>query len=657
MKLISRFLLPVLVCFAVVPARSEIAAGGPRVIFDPGAEGADAVIKPNDNSESDVTMAYTKDGVDVTVTPNGKSNFPGIKIVPASPWNATGYGHLETRVTNNGTKPIRVNMRIDNPGPWQENRWSANVVTVKPGASAVVLAIFGYQYGKAGYALQPDEIVSAIIFIGKSDTEQKFRVEPLIAAGPAGEKPYVDPNTVAVKPKDGNLLGGAVKLEGKQLVAKGGAKATAGADGTSYQVEFAGKPEEAVTFKPEAGFWNLNQYLQVRIKVKNTGSEDASLKARLESRGGVSDAIAAKAPIKPGEEAELVVPFMAAVPWVMMTDPAQEDPTVKKEFLENAPGTGTKYTSNTTNGVTLLADGKGSFTVTSIISDMPPAPVLPDWLGKRPPVDGDWEKTFDEDFAADTIDWKTWNIYTESDWHLGAATHYSKDNLILKDGKLSVRVEKKRGPHNDDPKMPVNDYQTGYADTFGKWTQRYGYFETRVKIPTAPNMFYAVWLMPDRGPAAGPSYKRNETKNGGMEYDVFEGLSIWGPNRHDFGMHWDSYQKFHKSIGMFTAYVHPDKEGFITVGMLWLPGVVVLYDNGKEAARWESPRVGNIQSYWIIDHVTGGWETEPMDDAQLPSDLVIDYVRAWQRKDLATPEDGPKPNQGTPYPDGAGPKP
>ena len=37
-----------------------------------------------------------------------------------------------------------------------------------------------------------------------------------------------------------------------------------------------------------------------------------------------------------------------------------------------------------------------------------------------------------------------------------------------------------------------------------------------------------------------------------------------------------------------------------------------------------------------------------MDDAQLPSDFVFDYIRAWQRKDLASPEDGPKPNEGGP---------
>ena len=40
---------------------------------------------------------------------------------------------------------------------------------------------------------------------------------------------------------------------------------------------------------------------------------------------------------------------------------------------------------------------------------------------------------------------------------------------------------------------------------------------------------------------------------------------------------------------------------------------------------------------------SGGWDNTALDDAQLPNDLVIDYVRVWQRKDLASQDDGKKP--------------
>jgi hypothetical protein len=84
--------------------------------------------------------------------------------------------------------------------------------------------------------------------------------------------------------------------------------------------------------------------------------------------------------------------------------------------------------------------------------------------------------------------------------------------------------------------------------------------------------------------------------------------------------------------------------------MLWLPGMCAMYDNGVEVARWESPRISNAQEYMILDLISGGWESEPLDEKQLPADFTIDYVRVWQRKDLATPQDGYKPNNGGPLP-------
>ena len=228
--------------------------------------------------------------------------------------------------------------------------------------------------------------------------------------------------------------------------------------------------------------------------------------------------------------------------------------------------------------------------------------------------------------------------------------HFSQDNAIVRDGHLLLRFEKKTGHQNDDPNGKVTPYATGWAETYGKWVQRYGYFETRVKFPRAPCMFCAFWLMPDRGLASGPQAVRSSTKDGGMEFDIFENLSIWGPYRHDWGMHWDGYFEYHKSNGAFTQYVMPDSDGFVTVGMLWEPGKVTEFDNGKETASWESPRVSNVPSYILLDNVDGGWEKEPLDDKQLPADMTIDYVRVWQRKDLASAVDGPKPNQGTPGP-------
>ena len=51
--------------------------------------------------------------------------------------------------------------------------------------------------------------------------------------------------------------------------------------------------------------------------------------------------------------------------------------------------------------------------------------------------------------------------------------------------------------------------------------------------------------------------------------------------------------------------------------------------------RWEDPRVSNVPSHFIIEMTTGGWDNNAVDDSKLPADYLIDYVRVWQRRDLA----------------------
>jgi beta-glucanase (GH16 family) len=624
MKNALRFAVALLALVSALGHADEVA---PKVLFDPAQTGAVELITANEKF-GDTSFVVTNDAVVVSVKAGGKSSFPGIVVTPKPAWDATGFGHLETTVTNTGTNRFRINLRIDNEGRWQDDPFSAGSVALNPGETKTVAAIFGYSSTKKAYALKPDAIVRAIIFTGKSPGAQSFRITTIRAAGPVGEKPYIDPNTVAVKPP------GGVLFPGKDTVAKAGAN-------------------KSVLFKPAAGMWNLNEDLQVRVKLRNTNSAPVTASVQLQSRGGTSTNVSKQIPA--GGTAEIVVPFMAAVPWKGACLPAMlEADGPAHSFDETEPNTGTKFASNTTTGIQVT----GAVEVVSIVADMPERKPLPAWLGKRPPVEGEWTLTFDENFDGDAIDLTKWSIYTEGEWHLGKATGFSKDNVIVKDGKLALRVEKRKVHHNDNPAYPLHDYATGWAETLGKWTQRYGYFEARVKLPAVPDQFTAFWLMPDRGleyaqkkqTAYGEkrNYQRNSTNGHGMEFDIMEQLSIWGPNRHDFGMHWDHYMKNHKSLGTFGCYFQPDDEGFLTVGMLWTPGSIVMYQQGREAARWECSRISDLPSYLILQHITGGWETDGMDDSQLPSDLVFDYVRVWQRKDLASPVDGPKPNKGTP---------
>ena len=577
-------------------------------------------------------------GISVAIA-QGSDPFPGITLTPPSgTWNLSAYGHVAVRAVNTGAAPLRLSLRVDNAGPWSDNAWNSDWRQLQPGATGTVSVLFGYSWGRPGYALKPEAVVRMVLFAGKSDkAAQSFLILSLEAGGQPGEKPPVDPNAIRIAPPKGLLLGtGAFVDAGTQLVSRG-ARATAvtNAGQSTLRITFpAGRTEMSMLFRPPAGRWDLREYLQARVTVTNEGAVPVKLHARLECNGGPTAWTDLTAPLAPGAGGEIVVPFAAAVPWTCL-------PSVAAPGHRGCvSGTGTPLTSDAVSGITIAAGTDRVDRVVRVVSiraEVPPAPALPDWLGKRPPVAGDWVMTFDDEFDGSAIDTNKWNVFGQN-WY-DKVSHYSKDNVILGGGMARLRYEKKRGWHNDDPAFKPwgptavsgeTAYATGFLDTAGKWTQRYGYFESRMKLPPAPGMWPAFWMMPDRGVAVSPAGVRRSTSDGGMEFDIMEQLSRWGRYRYNIAMHWDGYGKEHKNAGTGTIYVQPDKDGFLTCGLLWSPGLAVYYCNGREVLRWEDPRISNVPSQLIFTLPSGGWDNSAVDDAQLPSDFVIDYVRVWQ---------------------------
>jgi len=607
-------------------------------------------LAPHFGAEDQVSATVSKDpaapGLVLSIRP-GKSDYPGMTLTPqGKAWDLSAFGHVEARVVNTSSKMRLFALRVDNAGDWHDNPWNCEQAYLKPGERGTIKVIFGYSYEhKPSYALNPKEVVSILMFTGKVDAASSFRIESLVAGGPAGEKPPVDPASVRIQPKNGVLFGPGAAIDANAQIESKGTNTAAAADGQSLEVVFPdAQGEQSVAVKPPVGRWDLREATEVRVKLKNDGQLPITPSIQVTSNGGSTD-VAAAAPLAAGAETELVASFIPAVPGKGVRVP-------KAGYYANQPGTGTNFCSDAVAAVkiTVKHAGAARLRVESVTAAAPPA-VLPGWIGKRPPVSGDWVKTFDEEFDGPKIDQTKWNIYGPNFWD--RASHWSKDNLIIEDGMAKLHFEHKRGFHNDnsDPKVkPENltgekqsDYACGYLDTYGKWVQRYGYFEARLKLPRAPGLWPTFWMMPDRGAAAGPQWKRGDTGNGGMELDIMEHLTRWGPYRYNIALHFDGYGKDHKAVGSPWNYVQADKDGFITSGLLWLPGSTVFYGNGKELWRWDDPRVSNVPSHFIFEVTTGGWDNNAVDNKQLPADYLIDYVRVWQRKDLASSADGYQP--------------
>jgi len=590
-------------------------AGTPSVLplVDFTAAGSESRLIP---SAAEVTLKRSDDpakpGAIVTVQP-GTHSYPGLNLKPSgsSTWDLSKYGHVEARAANTGTKPFRLALRVDDA-----NDTDAESVVVKPGTTGTAIVWFGYNYRKPDHPVQTNALTNILLFIGKSAVVQSFRLELIAAGGPPAEKPPFNPDDARIKPESGYLLGPGISFDPQKQLKTLGVEASLSGTSGALRIQVPAKPgEKSVVIRPPMGRWDLRDFLEMHVKLRNEGPSPISPRVQLQSDGGTTDAVIAP-PLDTGKETEIVVPFA---------------PASRPKLIQ--PGITSGFVNDAASSVTVSLDStNGTFSIESIQAVVPPNPVLPNWLGNSPPVKGDWVQTFDEEFNGDKLDASKWNVYTQNVWD--KKSHFSKDNVTIANGVATLRFERKRGHPNDDPTdAKETDYTTGYLDTYGKWTQKYGYFEARMKLPTAPGLWPAFWLMPDRG-GKGPQWTRQSTKNGGMEFDIMEYLSRWGPYRYNIAMHWDGYGRDHKAMGLDKTYIRPDKDGYITSGLLWEPGAATYYCNGREVLRCENPRISNIQSDIMFTFVAGGWDNNSLNDAKLPDYFPIDYVRVWQRRDL-----------------------
>jgi len=589
-------------------------------------------------SSTQVTFSASAEGssagaIDVKIEP-GKEGYPGVSLKsPTAVWDLKEYGHVSAKITNTGSEKMSIALRIDESKGQGNAPWNAENLYLQSGESGTVKVIFGHSYGhKQSYPFKSHAVAQVLIFTSASKATQSFRIDSVVADGPADEKAPIDPNTIRTKPEAGKLYAKGMKLDpAKQLKLGEGTTAEATADGLRVTLSPKAKEGIAMMLKPEVGRWVLSDYLEVRVKLKNVGTAPVTPLVSVEGNGRTESATTNK-PMEPGASAELVVPFASDKVW------------------DGLPNTGSRIASDVVSGVILAAkvyESERALLVESVTAVLPPTPKMPEWVGKQPPASeaagnpADWVMTLDDNFEGTDLNEKIWAWSGPNHWD--KVSHWSRENVIIGDGVAKLRYTKKTGTHNDDPKGKKTDYASGFLETYGKWVQRYGYFETRIKLPTAPGLWPAFWMLPDRGVKSNPSWVREATGAGGMEFDMVEHLTRWGPNRYNVAFHWDGYQKDHKATGTDKIYAQPDKDGFMTVGMLWVPGKVEMYNNGVLVARWENDRISNVATRMMFTLVSGGWDNDELDDARLPADLIIDYVRVWQRKDLASEVDGYQP--------------
>ncbi|WP_152393339.1 RICIN domain-containing protein [Paenibacillus guangzhouensis] len=174
-----------------------------------------------------------------------------------------------------------------------------------------------------------------------------------------------------------------------------------------------------------------------------------------------------------------------------------------------------------------------------------------------------------------------------------------------------------------------NSYTSARLLTSGKFTQTYGKFEARIKLPYGKGIWPAFWMLGEDPNSTG-------WPNMG-EIDIMENLghdssTVYGT------AHGPGYSG---SGGISKPYTLPNgqqfKDAFHVFTVEWEPTQIRWYVDGNLYHTFNKSQLGSGKT-WVFDHpffiimnlaVGGDWPGYPDASTSLPQMMTVDYVRVY----------------------------
>ncbi|WP_061296183.1 glycoside hydrolase family 16 protein [Herbidospora cretacea] len=230
--------------------------------------------------------------------------------------------------------------------------------------------------------------------------------------------------------------------------------------------------------------------------------------------------------------------------------------------------------------------------------------------------------------AGTSIDGSKWKFdIGGGGWGNNEQQYYTNSTRnVYHDGAGNLAITARReNPSNLQCHYGTCQYTSGRILTADRFTQAYGRFEARIKIPRGQGIWPAFWML---GGGTWP--------NGG-EIDILENVGK-EPNTVYGTVHGPGYSGG-TAVGGNRNTGAPLADAFHTYRVDWSPNLIIWYLDGSEYFRvTPSSLRGNA---WVFDHpffmilnvaVGGYWPGYPDGTTQFPQTMLIDYVRvsAWQ---------------------------
>jgi beta-glucanase (GH16 family) len=172
---------------------------------------------------------------------------------------------------------------------------------------------------------------------------------------------------------------------------------------------------------------------------------------------------------------------------------------------------------------------------------------------------------------------------------------------------------------NVSPNTKLTDglpYVSGLINTYGTFSQTYGYFEISAKVPSGQGLWPAFWLLPQSG-------------NWPPEIDVLELLGQ-DPSTYYVGAHWSDASGDHAFDTRPVSTGIDLSQDFHSYGTMWTADSLTFYLDGNEVCTMQNPTGMDEPMYLLAGLAVGGnWPGAPDETTRFPAQFQIDYIRAW----------------------------
>jgi beta-glucanase (GH16 family) len=278
------------------------------------------------------------------------------------------------------------------------------------------------------------------------------------------------------------------------------------------------------------------------------------------------------------------------------------------------------------------------------------APAAPVAAAPAPAAPAGWKPVWSDEFEGTAIDPKKWDFDLgnrlptgQPGWGNDELQYYTArgENAYAANGMLHIRAA--REVHEGQP------YTSARMKTRGRFAATYGRFEIRAKLPKGRGVWPAIWMLPE------------ENRYGGWaasgEIDIMEARGQ-EPGKVLGTLHYGSGWPANAHSG--KDYVFPDGGSFAdfhVYALEWDPGEIRWYvdgelyqtqnfwwsaslrDGGGNGAAPKSeadlnpwPAPFDQPFHLVLNVAVGGrFLGNPDADTPFPAEMVVDYVRAYER--------------------------